>query len=192
MTTSRTTSKVDVKVVAASPEQEPILANMLELYAHDFSEYVELKLGADGRFGYEHLPLYWKEPERHPFLVSVNDCWAGFVFVRAGSRISGDASVWDVAEFFIARGYRGLGIGTKVAHNVWERFPGKWEVRVIGRNQRAKDFWERAVNEFIGESVHPTPFEKDGAGWYLFSFESRSKRNDDTYPPPRREGSRTS
>lgn len=179
MTTSRTTSAVDVKVTEASPEQEPILANMLELYAHDFSEYVELKLGADGRFGYEELPLYWKEPERHPFLVSVDDCWAGFVFVRGGSRISGDASVRDLAEFFIARGYRGRGIGTKVAHNVWERFPGKWEVRVIGRNRGAKDFWERAVSEFIGETVNPTHFEKNGAGWFLFSFESRSKRNDD-------------
>ena len=34
---------------------------MLELYAHDFSEFIDLKLGADGRFGYKHLYLYWKE-----------------------------------------------------------------------------------------------------------------------------------
>jgi predicted acetyltransferase len=171
MTTPRTTS-VDVEVIPASPEHEPILANLLELYAHDLSEFFDLKLGADGRFGYERLPLYWKEPGRRPFLVAVNDRWAGFAFVRKGSQVSGDDGVWDVAEFFIVRGHRRLGIGTKVAHDVWGRFPGRWEVRVVVGNQRAKEFWERAVGEFTGGAVRPTLFDKDGVGWHVFSFES--------------------
>ena len=41
--------------------QELVLANLLELYAHDFSEFHDLELGMDGRFGYSHLPLYWSE-----------------------------------------------------------------------------------------------------------------------------------
>ena len=58
-----------VEVVAATPEQEPILANLLELYVHDFSEFLDLDIGEDGRFGYPSLPLYWSEPDRHPFLI---------------------------------------------------------------------------------------------------------------------------
>src|SRR5215212_478663 len=127
MTPSRTTSAVDVEVVPALPEQEPILANLLELYAHDFSEFVDLKLGADGRFGYERLPLYWTEPERHPFLFTSDGHLAGFAFVRRGSEISGDADVWDMAEFFIVRGLRRLGLGMKAAQEVWRKFPGRWE-----------------------------------------------------------------
>lgn len=165
-------SSINIAIIPASPEQEPIVANLLELYAHDFSEFVNLQLDADGRFGYKHLPLYWKEPNRYPFLITVDGHWAGFVFVHRGSQISGDENVWDVAEFFIVRGYRRLGIGTKVAHNVWRMFQGKWEVRVIGRNQKAKDFWGGAISEFIGKTVHPTPLEKDGEGWHVFSFES--------------------
>jgi predicted acetyltransferase len=173
METSQTTSSVIVDVIPASPEQEEILANLLELYMHDFSEFIGLKLDANGRFGYEHLPLYWKEPNRYPFLIMVNDHWAGFVFVRKGSRISGDENIWDMAEFFIVRGYRRLGIGSRVALEIWEMFPGTWEVRVIERNQKAKEFWGRAIREFIGKAIDPVAFNKDGEGWHVFSFESK-------------------
>lgn len=163
---------MSVELVPALPEQEPILANLLELYGHDFSEFVDLKLGADGRFGYEHLPLYWSEPGRHPFLVVADGHLAGFVFVRRGSEISNDAEVWDVAEFFIVRGFRRLGVGTRAAHEIWKRFPGRWEVRVIDRNQRAKEFWQSAINEFLGRTVEPFTPAKDGGVWHVFSFES--------------------
>ena len=124
MTISRTTSAVDVEIFAALPEQEPVLANMLELYAHDFSEFIDLKLGADGRFGYKHLSLYWKESNRYPFLIMADGQFAGFVFVRRGSEISNDADVWDIEEFFIVRGFRRLGLGMKVAQEIWKSFPG--------------------------------------------------------------------
>ncbi len=35
---------MQVEVVAATADQEPILANLLELYAHDFSEISDLHL----------------------------------------------------------------------------------------------------------------------------------------------------
>ena len=173
MTIFQTTSSVKVEIIPALKEQEPILANLLELYAHDFSEFIDLKLGADGRFGYKHLPLYWKESKRYPFLIMVNGHLAGFVFVRKGSAITNDTDVWDMAEFFIVRGYRRVGIGTRVANEVWEKFPGRWEVRVRERNQKAMKFWARAISEFLGEEVDSVPFDKNDEDWQVFSFESK-------------------
>ena len=161
-----------IEVIPAAPEQEPILANLLELYAHDFSEFHDVELGADGRFGYKYLPLYWKEPDRRPFLVRIDGKLAGFVLVMRGSKVSGDEDVWDVAEFFIVRGYRRRGFGMKAAHAVWEKFPGRWEVRVMQSNHAAKEFWERAIRRFTGEMVPSVCVEKDGKRWHLFSFES--------------------
>ena len=163
---------MNLEIFPALPEQEPILANMLELYAHDFSEFIDLKLGADGRFGYKHLPLYWKESNRYPFLIMANGHFAGFVFVRRGSELSNDADVWDIAEFFIVRGFRRRGLGIKVAQEIWRKFPGKWEVRVMDRNQKAKNFWARAINEFLGKAIEPILLEKDGEDWQVFAFES--------------------
>ena len=162
----------DVAVVPAAPEQEPVLANLLELYAYDFSEFRDIEIGPDGRFGYRRLPLYWSEAGRHPFLVKVNEKLAGLILVKRGSEISGDANPWDMAEFFILRGYRKRGIGTEAAHQVWKQFTGPWEVRVMESNSQALRFWENAISKFTGETIRPTRLERGNECWRLFSFDS--------------------
>jgi predicted acetyltransferase len=162
-----------VEVVPAAPEQESILANLLELYAYDFTEFRNLEIGEDGRFGYAPLPLYWTEPDRHPFLVKVDGKLAGLVLVKKGSELSGSPAVWDMAEFFVIRGCRRRGIGTRVAHEVWRRFPGPWEVRVMEENVSAQRFWAEAIATFVGEIIRPVRIEKGATCWALFSFESK-------------------
>jgi predicted acetyltransferase len=161
-----------IELVPAAKGDEPILANLLELYAHDFSEFYGLELGADGRFGYKSLPLYWSEPGRHPFLVKIDGKLAGFVLVKRGSEVSGNQHAWDIAEFFVVRAYRRRGAGTRIAHEVWRRFPGAWEVRVLLANASAFKFWARAIATFTSDGIHPAVVEHDGETWNLFSFES--------------------
>ena len=45
----------ELEVISATAEQQTTLANLLELYAHDFSEFHHLEIGASGRFGYPSL-----------------------------------------------------------------------------------------------------------------------------------------
>ena len=161
-----------IEVIAAASHQEAILANLLELYVHDFSEFHDVELGADGRFGYKHLPLYWSEEGRKPFLIWVDGTLAGFALVKRGSEISDDAEIWDVAEFFILRAHRRRGVGVAAAHEVWRKLPGRWEVRVMESNQGAWRFWERAVAKFAGSGIDDTRVEKNGAWWRVFSFQS--------------------
>jgi predicted acetyltransferase len=163
---------LNIEVIPARREQEPILANLIELYAYDFSEFHAVDLGPDGRFGYPSLPLYWTAPGRHPFLIWVEDKLAGFALVKRGSEVSDDEMVWDMAEFFVARAYRRRGVGIQTAHEVWRRFPGLWEVRVMQANVSACDFWARAISIFVGKAVRPVRVDKGGKSWRLFSFES--------------------
>lgn len=159
-----------VDVISATEDQAPVLANLLELYAHDFSEFHGIELGEDGRFGYQHLALYWIEPGRHPFLIKVDDKLAGFTLVK---RKRGDDSTWEMAEFFIARGYRRQGIGAIAARQVWTRFPGPWEVRVMEANQSAHSFWQHVITLFAGRDVQPVRQQESGKQWRVFSFESK-------------------
>jgi predicted acetyltransferase len=155
-----------IEVIAATREQMPVIDNLIQLYAHDFSEFHNIELESNGRFEYTPLPLYWTDPNRHPFLVKADGKLAGFVLVKH------EAGMWDVAEFFVVRAWRRHGIGTAIAHDVWKRFPGPWEVRVMQANQAALPFWERAISAFTGTTVAPTRLEKEGKLWHLFSFDS--------------------
>jgi predicted acetyltransferase len=163
-----------VEVIEAAPDDQSVLANLLELYVHDFSEFLDLDIGEDGRFGYPPLTLYWSESARHPFLIRVDGKPAGFALVRNVAEVSGAETVWDLAEFFVLRGYRRRGVGTLAAHEVWRRFPGRWEVRVMHKNILVRGFWTSAISTFAGIPIQPRRVERDGEPWDLFSFQSKA------------------
>lgn len=160
-----------ILVLRAEAEQQDVVANLLELYAHDFSEFVDLQLQPGGRFGYPDLSRYWRDEGRFPFLVTVDGHLGGCVLVSRGSRISADPGVWDMAEFFIVRRYRKRGIGAAVAHEIWRRFPGPWEVRVLESNPPARAFWGAAVRTFA-HSVEARMIQVQAKRWQVFSFVS--------------------
>ena len=154
------------ELIPALPEQMLVLDNLLQLYAHDFSEFHAVEMDEVGRFQYHQLPLYWQEAGRHPFLIRVDGQWAGFVLVKQ------DAGVWDVAEFFVLRRFRRRKIGMLVAHLVWRRFAGPWTVRVMVANHTAVRFWARALAQFMGREVAP---ERMDGEWWRFGFSTAEK-----------------
>jgi predicted acetyltransferase len=169
--------RVAIQVALATPEQQPILANLLELYAHDFSEFHPIALGPDGRFGYKSLEEYWSLPDRHAFLFAVDGNLAGLALIKKGSEITRDPSVWDGREFFVLRSFRKRGVGSAAAHEIWRKYEGPWEVRVMKSNVSALSFWQRATSTFTRNPVEPAKIEKDGQHWNVFSFESKRADN---------------
>ena len=137
-----------IELAIATDADRERLENLLELYIHDFSEILGSAPRENGRFGYDGLDAYWKEPGRFPFLIRADAQLAGFALVARGSQVTGDATVLDVAEFFVVRGLRRHGLGMAAAARVFSSFAGTWEVRVMEQNAGAQAFWERAVSSF--------------------------------------------
>jgi predicted acetyltransferase len=166
-----------LEVIPASARDQLVMANLIELYIHEFTDFLPIQIGEDGRFGYPNLPLYWSEPTRHPFLVRLDGNLAGLVLVKQGSEITSDPHVWDMAEFFVLRAFRRSGIGTQIALKVWRDFPGRWEVRVMQKNVAACKFWRHSVSVFASETPSSSHFQKNGEPWEIFSFESPGRKS---------------
>ena len=137
-----------IELIIATLDQKSIVANLLELYAYDFTQYCNFDLGDDGFYGYEHLDLYWIDPKRIPYLIKVDGKWAGLVLIQQGSHLNTDSTPWDIAEFFIMSRYRRQGLGTDVAHQLWNKYQGHWQVRVLEGNPRACLFWHKTIQSF--------------------------------------------
>jgi predicted acetyltransferase len=166
-----------VSLSVATLHDAPTLANLLELYAHDLSSTFALELGVDGRFGYPKLPLYWSEPERRfPFLIHCGSRIAGFALVTRGSPASEDPEDLDVAEFFIARRYRRSGVGRRAAFLLWDRFAGRWIVRVSEGNHGGCDFWDEVITEYTKCVYTKTVRSGSPHSWCVFAFESSRQR----------------
>jgi predicted acetyltransferase len=158
----------------ATPRDAPLLSNLLQLYIYDLSEaFPSVELGADGRYGYEKLPLYWSEPERRfPFLIRFEDRLAGFALVTRGSPATDDPDVFDIAEFFFHRRHRRSGVGRGAAFLLWNRLPGRWIVRVSEGNSGALRFWTGIVGEYTLGAATQSERPGDPNPWRVFSFDS--------------------
>jgi len=146
-----------VEITQAYVSDEPVLANLLNLYLYDFSEAFGDPPGPDGRFVYERLPLYFTEAGRTPFLIQSDGRLAGFALVTRGSMIDAAPLVWDLTEFFVTRGLRRRGIGQIAASELFARFPGAWEVRALDRNKGAFEFWDRAISRHTAGEFEMVP-----------------------------------
>ncbi len=154
-----------------------MLSNLLELYVHDLSETFSVQLGPGGRFGYEKLPLYWAEPAvRHAFLIKCGHDVAGFAFATRGSPASDDPEDLDVAEFFVLRGYRRLGVGRQAAMALWDSVPGRWVVRVSEANRAGFPFWSEVIRSYTSGDFVERARSVDSQRWRVFRFASTAWR----------------
>jgi len=164
----------EVTIQRVGPEAAPLLSNLLELYVHDMSEVFPVKLGPDGRFGYEKLPSYWSEPDgRSAFLITCGGEIAGFALVTRGSPATSDPTDLDVAEFFVLRSYRRSGVGRQAARQLWDGVRGNWVVRVSDANRAGLRFWRGVVREYAGDHYAETLRSGHPHGWTVFTFASR-------------------
>ncbi|MCM3274242.1 GNAT family N-acetyltransferase [Paenibacillus elgii] len=136
---------MEVVVSKAAAEQKSVLRNLLELYKYDFTEFDPEDVNEHGLFEYPYLDHYWTEEGRHPFLVYVDGKLAGFALIR---ELGSDERVYSIAEFFVMKKYRRHGVGRKLAFDLFNRFPGQWEVAQMEENVPAQTFWRRIIDEY--------------------------------------------
>jgi predicted acetyltransferase len=139
----------DIDLAPARADEKPVLANLMQLYTHDFSEHwagmPDGELQDDGRFpAYPYLDTYWSDPARVPLFIRCEGALIGFALVNDvghGSR----PVTRNMAEFFIVRKHRRGGMGMAAARAIFSRWPGTWEAAIARRNVAALAFWRKAI-----------------------------------------------
>jgi predicted acetyltransferase len=162
-----------VSLERATPDRDPLLRDLLELYVEELSAIFPVTRGSDGRFGYEKLALYWAEPDvRYAFLINAGPDVAGFALVTRGSPASDTATDLDVAEFFVLPAYRRSGVGREAAIALWNQVPGRWVVRVSERNGPALRFWPDVIASYTSGAFVERLQHGDPQNWRVFTFAS--------------------
>ncbi|HXU68835.1 MAG TPA: GNAT family N-acetyltransferase [Polyangia bacterium] len=141
---------MNVELVPAGRDDEARLAALWQLYVYDLSALFGFDVDADARFAHRPLDAYFGEPRRHAFLIRADEQLAGFALVDGKSRLTGDPTVWDMAEFFVLQRYRRRGVGERAAVSLFGRFAGTWEVRQRRVNEPATAFWRRIIGRYSG------------------------------------------
>ncbi|MBU0510530.1 MAG: GNAT family N-acetyltransferase [Chloroflexi bacterium] len=139
---------MEIELIEVKETDKSVLRQLIELYAYDFSEYDQADVNEHGFYGYKYFDHYWTEEARHPFFIKVDEKLAGFVLINDYCYVLKDIGAKSIAEFFVMRKYRRKGVGRAVAFQVFDKFPGKWEVIQHEDNKPSKHFWEELIGEY--------------------------------------------
>ena len=173
---------IDRVTLRQVPEsQSQIITNLMQLYKYDFSEFAEVgsrygEVGPDGPFTYEGLDSYWRENGRVPLIVQADGGLAGFILVNRWSPLNRELD-HSVGEFFVLRKYRRIGVGSRAAKGLFERWPGRWEVGVAWYKKPALSFWRKAIRASVDATVEECT--GDGVRWRgpVLCFDNRARKS---------------
>ncbi|WP_212745699.1 GNAT family N-acetyltransferase [Burkholderia sp. 4M9327F10] len=158
--------KIELK--QAETSDHPLIVNLMQFYNYDFSEWIPLSFAEDGFFAIRPKLEYLSSPKTIPLLILVDDQIAGFVIVDDEVHVEG--AQHNIGYFFVARRYRGLGVGTQVVSDLLGKFPGRWQIWHVKENLGAAAFWAKAVPLVSGGkyAVHSLRIDECNATLYRF------------------------
>jgi len=139
-----------ITLCKATKDDKNTIQNLGRFYVYDMSRHCGYLPGwetpPDGLFECVDLSSYCEDPGKHAFLVKVDKELAGFVLInKTGTTPDVD---WNIGEFFIVSKFQGSGVGSYVAKQIFNQFPGIWETSQIPENTAAIDFWLKVVSEY--------------------------------------------
>jgi predicted acetyltransferase len=131
-------------------------------------------LGEVGHREPDQIHRWFGDPNAFPLIILKAAEPVGFAMVaraRSPSQVQPRVD-YRMAEFFIARSRRRLGIGQTAVQLILSRFAGRWEITEYLRNAGAVSFWRRVVATYTRGSYQ----ERIVNGEVRQVFESGRKR----------------
>lgn len=161
---------MDFEIFEVSEKDKNIIFNLMQLYTYELSffedETTNFQLLENGLFKLsKYIDLYWKQKERHPFILKCNDELAGFVLERFN-----EDEMNEISEFFVLNKYRKLGAGTFMANEMFKKYKGRWEIQTLLKNKRAQEFWRKVVKD-VSNGNYEEHLVKDSTR-YAFYFKN--------------------
>ena len=140
-----------VELQPVTIDEREILANLLEKYNYEFSQWDGRGVNALGLFGYRYLDYYWCDEEcRWAYFIRVDGELAGFVLINNHIDVPDRPVDFAVAEFFVLYKYRRGGVGSQAAKAAFDLHRGRWQLKYHPKNAGSAAFWNRVVREYTG------------------------------------------
>lgn len=137
---------MQIELLPAAAADRPTFANLMQLFLYDLRDFGGPAPDQRGQFVYPSLDPYWSGQDCHPFLIYADGALAGFALIHRASRIHSPFDGHSFAAFFVLRGCRRAGVGSEAAMQLFDHFPGRWELATPAANIPATAFW-RSVSQ---------------------------------------------
>ena len=131
-----------VTLRAVERAQWPVIENLMQFYNYELSAWYPIPFDDDGRFRIPSKADYLGQPGTEAWLILSDGALAGFAVVD--DELVDPHNDLNLGYFFVARRFRGRGVGAAAFGGLLARYPGRWELYYLARNASAAAFWPRA------------------------------------------------
>ena len=141
-------TSMQIALLPTTIAEKPALANLMQLYYYDLSEFTGADVDERGCFDDSHIESYWRDSDCHAFLIRADGRLAGFALIDRQSHLHDPFDGYTIAHFFVLRRYRRAGVGRTAATQLFDRFPGLWEVASPAPNVLGQVFWRAVIDRY--------------------------------------------
>ena len=135
-----------VRLVPAAADHQRWIRDDLQSYLAELSEFGPIGKNPEGTYDYPYLDHYWREPDRHPFVIHLDNAPVGFLLVREDMNPADGSSIMEIAELYILPAFRQHSVATSAITEVVSYFPGNWRAAVLPKNHVAYSFWQQLIS----------------------------------------------
>jgi predicted acetyltransferase len=141
---------VSVRDARAAPADRLWIQSVYRDYLDDLNPGTGIfpRLGEIGHREPDQIAHWFGDPNTFPLLIMRGDEPVGFARVLRVLVMQEPRIDYRLAEFFVARARRRLGIGQTAVQLILSRFAGRWEITEYLRNAAAVSFWRRVVGSY--------------------------------------------
>jgi predicted acetyltransferase len=142
---------VSLRDARAAPGDRLWIQSVYRDYLDDLNPGTGLfpKLPEIGHREPDQIAHWFGDPNTFPLVILKGSEPVGFARVlRAVGATAQPRIEYRMAEFFVTRSRRRLGIGQMAVHLILSRFAGRWEITEYLRNTEAINFWRRVVARY--------------------------------------------
>lgn len=143
----------------------------MELYNYDFSEYDGEDVDTEGHYAFTYPESSWKDPTKQPYFIYADHQLAGFILVDTCCHYIQEPGAHNIADFFVMKKYQKRGVGRQAAEKMFERYPGKWEVRPYPLSPVSRVFWNKVLSRYTGGHCE---LHRDAPNDFGYTFDTRT------------------
>lgn len=155
-----------VRVHDPNEGHKELIKNLITFYRYDLMPYVKsgdlgscvnihgvIDNGEGFRSHAEALKMwdiFWEKPNvLFPMLIEADDAAAGFALIASKPHCHRTVD-YRMNDFFVLNKFRRLGVARKAVFQIFDRFPGVWEITRLPDNLPAAGYWSKLVSEYTG------------------------------------------
>ena len=143
---------MEIYLSEVKKEEKEILYRLLQYSLFEESEYDSNEMTKEAIFEYKYFDLYFTEDNRYAFFIKEQetDKLLGFVMINKYMQKFEDGH--SIAEYLVIPKYRRNKIGKKIAFEIFDKYPGNWEVKTSYNSEKAYLFWKNTIEEYTNNN----------------------------------------